>query len=496
MTAGIKFQVLDVGQGSGNFIEIYGAKTAPDTTILIDLGSELESTAAGVPAAKYIVDKLKEMDEPTIDTMILSHSDSDHINLLDLVLDEFYPPNTPGKNPDEILRINRAFYGGVYAKYKKRKYNVLNTVKDYLTDPTIGLESFSADDSSFYASQPWMPFRTVNDLHLFLLAGNAAPAQTDIFVSSTSRKRKAPDAYAINTKSLVILVVYQGIQFLVTGDATGITLAKCNEVMSKPGVSAYLNNVFMLTVPHHGSERTIFDLCGSTTATLGTTALAQQNLTTFVNHVKAQTISASAERDKGFKHPSARVIGFFWPKLDNTKIYYKEPALAPSDRHFYTAYFLRNSYTVRVGGSDQNWPSSAHWFTIQTTANIFTNLYFVAARQAGVILPPNPGSDTKPIAAGGSMPAVGLQWTFGIDKASSNKTVAPVVNRALLLLAARQRLASVDRLATLENGQLVHPAVPELAALPGGALIGPRDRQPAARRAVIVQRLQRLRVIP
>src|SRR4028118_789745 len=108
MAAGIKFQVLDVGQGSGNFIEIYGAKTAPDTTILIDLGSELESTAAGVPAAKYIVDKLKAMDEPTLDTMILSHSDSDHINLLDLVLDEFYPPNTPGKNPDEILRINRA----------------------------------------------------------------------------------------------------------------------------------------------------------------------------------------------------------------------------------------------------------------------------------------------------------------------------------------------------------------------------------------------------
>ncbi len=444
MAAGIKFQVLDVGQGSGNFLEIYDTNGTLSTTMLFDLGSEHASKTAGAGSVEYIIDTLKGMAEPTIDTVILSHSDSDHINLMGQLFEAFSPPGTVGKNPDEILSIKHAYYGGDRNLYKKgrskKSFNVITKMEKYLTDSKAeGAFSLSADDSSFY-ELPARPLAFVEDVLVFLMAGNIVKESVTKVVT---KKRKTPDGYTINTKSLVLLVYYKGVQILVTGDATGVTLLKCNQIINLSGAEAYFDNVFMVTAPHHGSATTTFDVCGLTEGDLNKVEYAEENLTNFVAYLKAQTLSASAERTN-FKHPSARVLSYFWPKLSKT-IYYTDPTLATEKRHFYTAYFLRKTYYLMIDPVKkviEQWPASANWHTVQTAANVFTTIYFDAARQKkGVVLPPTPGESTDPIATGQGLPALGVQWAFGIDETGA-KSIEPVVNREKALAAGLPLLAA------------------------------------------------------
>ena len=111
----IKFHVLDVGQGTGNFIETYSSTKVLTKTILIDLGSERAKKTAGVPSAKFVADQLKNMTGGAVlDTLIMSHSDSDHINLLPDLLEYFDPPGIPSIPPKPTLTIKVAYYGGNY----------------------------------------------------------------------------------------------------------------------------------------------------------------------------------------------------------------------------------------------------------------------------------------------------------------------------------------------------------------------------------------------
>jgi hypothetical protein len=425
MSAKVQCQVLDVGQGSGNFIEIYDSGAKLTSTILIDLGSELERETAGAAAAKYIVDTLNSMATPMIDAVILTHSDSDHINLLQVLLDNFDPPGGSGGKP--VLKINRIFYGGDRKKYKKRSKNYLTTAAKYLTvDQITGLLNFPTNYTSYKEdTKQWDPFWTTEDVNFYLVAGNTTKDGVDLVEESETYVRKLPDGYAINTKSLVITILYKGVQMIVTGDATGLTLALCNQIIAKSGK---LTNVFMATLPHHGSETTTFDLCGISTGTLDREEMAEQNLRDFVANIGAATVSGSAERVRTFKHPSARVIQFFWPSL-STSVYYSDPALTPAARHFYTAYFLKGFYNLDTGGMTEDWPPRAYWYTIQTAANIFTTLYFIADLQRGVILPPDPGKTATPITT--DIPALGLQWNFGVTSAGA-KSVTPITNRTIL----------------------------------------------------------------
>jgi beta-lactamase superfamily II metal-dependent hydrolase len=509
LAAGIKLQVLDVGQGSGNFLEFYDVNGTLTTTMLFDLGSEHASKTAGAGSVKYIIETLQGMAEPTIDTVILSHSDSDHINLMGQLFDTFSPPGTVGKNPNEILRIKRAYYGGDRNLYKKGKtkksFNVITRLEKYLTDTKDeGANSLSSNDSSFY-DLPARPLRIVDGVLVFLMVGNILK---EAVTKAVTKKRKAPDGYTINTKSLVLLVYYKGVQMLITGDATGVTLVKCNEIINMSGAEPYFDNVFMVTAPHHGSATTTFDVCGLSSGTLDTGEYAQDNLTSFVNSLKAQTLSASAER-ANFKHPSARVLSFFWPKLSST-IYYTDPTLATEKRHFYTAYFLRRTYDLVIDPLKkevEKWPPSPKWYTVQTSANVFTTLYFVADFQKkGVVLPPSPANSTDPIATGPALPALGLQWAFGIDE-TGTKSVAPVVNRELALAAGLPLLAaslmpvSVPPVSFASFGVGGQPVLRSAltaarASLPASATFGPQRIRPVTRDPESVPvSLRRLKVI-
>jgi hypothetical protein len=436
MSTKINVQVLDVGQGSGNLIEIYGATLTH--LVLVDLGSELERSTAGVAAARYVVNKLMGLTPHTLDALILSHSDSDHINLLDVLLINFDPPNTPPPSKP-ILTINKIYYGGDRTKYKKRKINYLKKAEAYLkpspaNTPKPTATSFNPDISGWDATAAaWKPFHISDDVAFFMVIGNTIADAVDLVVTSTKKRRKLQPSYNINTKSFVVGVRSPGaVDWVLTGDATGLTLAKCNEVFTSAGS---LTNCFMVTMPHHSSETTTFDLGGIATTTLDPFALAEQNLSDFVNHVKAQTISASAEQDAGFRHPSQRVISYFWPRLA-AHIWFTEHELG-TNNHFYNAYVLNKAYKLQKPDlSQEDWPKRGGWYTIQTAANVFTTLYYVANQQKGILLPPSPATEVKElvVAQNKKAPAIGVQWAFTVDAGAKSITNLP--NRDVLAAAA------------------------------------------------------------
>ncbi|HEY9284059.1 MAG TPA: MBL fold metallo-hydrolase [Pyrinomonadaceae bacterium] len=435
MSTEINVQVLDVGQGSGNLIEVYNGTATPTHLVLIDLGSEFATVkTAGRAAAQYVVDKLKLMKPPTLDALILSHSDNDHINLLAVLLENFDPPSA--KNPTKpVLTIKKIFYGGSRPKYTKNKTDYLTLAEKYLPPGVKNGTVTWSNDESGWVSKPggWKYFHQSDDVYFYLVIGNVGYAGVDR--SAVSRTPTRPNGYSINSKSLVVNVYYARNDNLITGDATGLTILKCNKVLEDAGALA----CFMVTMPHHSSERTTFNF---TTSVRKDQTLAEKSLEKFVGYVNAQTISASADQNEGFKHPSMRVMSYFWPKLSST-VWFKDDALKGTNNHFCNAYLLEHKYQFNKSAtSSEKWPPADGWYSVQTQRNIFTTRYFTANQQKGVLFPPDPAEAATEFTAKKNIqsPPLGAQWSFTVER-NGTKTIRTRSNRAVLAESVRAGFA-------------------------------------------------------
>lgn len=479
--------VLDVGQGSGNFYEVYDASDALVHTALVDLGSEHARTDAGLPSAAYIVKKLKTMPGiATLDVVLLSHSDSDHINLIAAVLDEFSPDGV-GKPQLIVLYVA---YGGQRSKYRKSTAgNVITELQKYVpVDGVDRINKFSANETQYDTSPAKWKSYDAGPLKMRVLIANASKTTVQLTATATGTKRKAPESYTLNTNSIIVVGEY-GTPTVTTGDATGITLAMANQTIKALGLTANaFLDTFMVTAPHHGARATTFDILGITDTGLGTDALARQNLTTFVDNLKAKTLSVSAERVKTFRHPSMEVLEFFWPHLQRSS--YVDPELTTSRGHWTTAYVIKKLYAL--ASSAERWPKSAGWYTVQTTYDVFTNLYFVADRvgtaptpgptapgiktpELPIAVPPIPvdwGED--PDTTGTHAPPLGVTWVFR-TLASGARSVDRATNRLLVLAAeqgAQRRVDEIRRLARLPRRSPTPELLSARRSAPSRPLVG------------------------
>lgn len=400
------FWVLDVGQGSGNFIQVFDDSDKLVGSVLIDLGSERMKQAAGFPSAEFVAALL--CDPGTLDLVVLSHSDSDHINLIPELLDFFTPSN---------LEIKNVIYGGDQARYAKRGgTNVLNRIKAYMPSGKA-ITPMPPKGSSFSGPGPYAPVHILDALKVWILMANAAESGV-ASSSGGAKRRKTGDGYNTNTNSVVVLLEFGKAQFVVTGDATGTTLYQINEVVTPAVATKYLNDVIMLTLPHHGSATTTFDVRGGGEATLKT----------FVTNTRPCSLTGSADKVRTFKHPSARVMEYFWAELGRAKPYWKDPTL--DDRHFYTAYFTPNDgYAYKDGkGTSYKWPKVEWWYSVQTASNIYTNMYVYADQMGGqqeIVLPPNSSAlkvPDKPVPPR----ALGVAWKYTV---TDTVTLEMQVNR-------------------------------------------------------------------
>lgn len=489
--------VLDVGQGSGNFYEVYDAGDQLIHTALVDLGSEQESTTAGGPSVQYIVDQLNTMASAKLDVVMLSHSDSDHINLIADVLENFSPDGV-GKPKLEITWV---VYAGQRSKYRKKQSKAPNVITQLTTFVPAGVGnviSLSSNETQFDPDRTKWKDYPAGPLKLRVLIANAAQATVKLTSTSSAPKRKAPESYTLNTNSIITVANYTT-PTVATGDATGITMAAANEVITTSDLTKDIfADTFMVTAPHHGAKATTFNIRGITDTGVDSDALAKQNLTTFVANLKAKTLSVSAERVKSYKHPSMEILEFFWPQVGRS--IYSDPLLTTSQGHWTTAYFTRKQYPL--AGSTEQWPKSEGWRTVQTTYDVFTNLYFVADRVGtipgtGPALPPPAPPLTVPVAVppspidtgedvdttGATAPPLGATWVFRTPAPGTGaRSVERATNRTLLLVAERRARALLQQIrgwTAMQTAQLAAAALPPIAPAPRQAqaqVAGPRLR--------------------
>jgi hypothetical protein len=459
MADNIAFTVLDVGQGSGNFVEIRTGTTI-DKTVLIDLGSEYARTEAGEPTVEYLVERLKTMTNPAIEYVFLSHSDSDHINLIGQLLDEFHPPGTSHVPPNSILTIHNVVYGGYYRLYTKHTKNILDRIDGYM--PVRSPVSCGVLADSFHATKPVGPY-VVDGVSFYILVGNVAEeAKTDLTGPVPKR-----DGFSINTNSMVIAASYGGTQYIATGDATGKTIAKMREVVTTTIRDTYLPAVWTITAPHHGSEATTLAITSASSGGRGHTA-AEKNVTDFVTLIRAKTLIASAERKRRFYHPSAYVMRFFWPQLA-TPALYADPKVG-NGRHFYTSFYyaeddMKIRETLSTGAVDLPFPVFAWWYSVETAANVYSNLYFESSLKSYVagtsapgqiaVIPPNPGTLSADLPSTTKLPE-GVAWNFAKPSTVGDPTLAPIVNRNAA--TALRRETTVLRARAVQSLELVQAA--------------------------------------
>ncbi len=439
----MRFCVMDVGQGSANFVQYFDSD-APNAVAknagIIDIGSEAWKTRAGKPSAGIIAQELLKMDadDATLDEVLLSHSDSDHHNLIAELLSYFYPP---GSMDTPRLTVKRTWFGGEYGLYTKGKTNTLQLLFDYApedSDVDDVEKQFEAAWSSFDDDDPtnWEPVAKIGGIELWVLAANTTGATVTI---GNGKRRKIElndrgDGYAINTKSLIVAAKFGGVSMIATGDATGLTLAHAVNVLERPGVKARLGTVFMVTAPHHGSDSTTYSLLGGARPGTRNWEAGKEVVERFVDVLAPQTVSASAGERRGFWHPSITVLADFSSHLlDKPK--FIDPVLAAMklDQHFYTAYFEPDSLAWKPlvtakkppppnkkrkadDGVPTKWPPFGGWNVARTARNVYTTDYFYTFVNAPipVAFPPEALETAAVIYDKPAPPPNAISWAFDV----------------------------------------------------------------------------------
>jgi hypothetical protein len=456
----MRFCVMDVGQGSANFVQFFDSD-APNAVAknagLVDIGSEAWKTRAGKPSADLVAQELLKMNAnaATLDVVMISHSDSDHHNLIPRLLESFDPP-TSKKKP--TLTVKQTWFGGVYDFYKKGNLNVLAKL---LTFAPVGSKKadvqkeFQAAWSSFDDPNQttWEPAAKIGDIELWVLAANTTGATVTM---SGAKKQKFDlndrgDGFAINTKSLVVAAKFGGVSLIATGDATGLTIAHAVNVLEKPGVKAKLGKVFMITAPHHGSDSTTYSLLGGAREGTRTWDAGKSVVKQFVDDLTPLTVSASAGERRGFWHPSMRVLADFSLHLHN-KPFFIDPVLAALglDEHFYTAYFEPESLdwkplvtppkppqqkgtkrkTPGNNGVPTKWPDQGGWWVARTPNNVFTTDYFYidVTNAVPVAFPPTAKETAVLTYDTPQPPPSAISWAFDV-KDDGTKSVLVAFRR-------------------------------------------------------------------
>lgn len=372
------FSVLNVGQGSGNFVEIYAndVDTVPTTTVLIDLGAEGASRSHHGPSVERVIASLKKMDDPEIACLVLSHSDTDHISMIEQLLSAFDSPNT--KNPKKkVLTIKTFFYGGNYALYRKRtRKNVVDQVDWYMVLGTTP-KSMSTNFSSYLRGGKPIYEDATLDFKIQILIGNAIK-----LTRKTRKKQKTlplKDGVAVNTVSLVTVFESNDIQLITTGDATGITMLRANQIMGG-GSGSFFYDPLMLTIPHHGSFSTAMAFTGERIR--GAIQKIDQ-ITLFARRCGAKILTVSAGNRSQFLHPSGFILNLFW-KFASDVSFYEDVGAQPGS-HFYTAYFKHDDgFELTTAAGDEVWPDDSDWYTVQSKVQIYSTDYFVRSNLVAV----------------------------------------------------------------------------------------------------------------
>ncbi|HEY1618109.1 MAG TPA: MBL fold metallo-hydrolase [Streptosporangiaceae bacterium] len=395
--AEVRMHVLDVGQGSCNYVEIVDDNEVVIHNMLIDLGTNSAQKIAA-DNLQWLIERIEDRDDPRIDVVILTHGDTDHYNMMLKLL--------PALNPADTERIGMVRYGGSSSRYNIGKTPLITALWNYCDD----VSTFTPSQSSYdQATQTWTPVWPASpqtgDVKLQLIAANT-PHPCD------AQKKNGE---AINTKSVVTAIHWHNYWMIASGDATATTLAEVNDILT--GVTHDdLPTAFLLTMPHHGSRKTTYDLrkAGDWPGDA-----AREVVDGFLETFRPMTMSVSAG-EKHHHHPSMLMVEQFALYAYPHYTFWSDPALT-QDRHFLTCWV---DLPITGQGVTPAWPSGWLYNTTQTSLNVYSTLYFKSdpynrklAKKGGgsyylrFQCPPLPATEFRDSVPQAGIPA-GRNWHF------------------------------------------------------------------------------------
>jgi hypothetical protein len=211
--------ILDVGQGDGMVVWLPNNKV-----MMVDLGSTKNKGIVSKDSFTYFRDHTAFKDKgQVLDWLVLTHGDRDHFNMVEDFLAAF------GVNLRNVLHGGlESDYGGLIGRLRNRKN----------PDGKPTLIHTGTD-------KPFCPLAPTDELG----------AEVVMVASGVEASTKSP-AYAKNTRSVVLRIVYQGIGMLLTGDATMETEGQIIGLFNKKLFPSDGIQSNLLKVAHHGSHRT------------------------------------------------------------------------------------------------------------------------------------------------------------------------------------------------------------------------------------------------
>ncbi len=209
----LRVHYLDVGQGDSILIEF-----PDDTDMLIDSGDRRNATA------EYIETYLKNLGIETLDYLVLTHSDSDHVGNMVQVLEAF--------------EVEKA-----YIPYIKNT-SITQTYQKFIT--ALEAETYTAADGSkaeceILYSEIGQLIDSENTTDKFFMAF-LSPAEKDNPDGEyyELNSKKDPDSKLRNAVSPITYLEYMGKKIIFTGDVTG---DPAERVMKNYETGVY-NNMF------------------------------------------------------------------------------------------------------------------------------------------------------------------------------------------------------------------------------------------------------------
>lgn len=325
-------EVLYSGQGMCNLIKLIDDTDAISHLILIDFGADLDSVTVEGSTLPYLVKTINA--HGRIDVLIVSHTDTDHWNLMPKLLGQLNPTVKITKAASPI-----GDWTGKKATFEAQLKKRMLTGKGYKK-----FDSAFTDIKAKTIDTWW----DESDVTLSILCASVKRADVS--------KRASPATIDTNTASVVVRCKFGTNTVVFCADATSFTLQYINKQM---GDFSFGGTNLMCTVPHHGSISTLH----------GRLDVLEE----FAEKLEPQCVLASAEMKRRLNHPNACVVSSMSEHL--------RPA-AFAGEHDMVLYFQKKS----VCGSDKLYEKIlkgaqaidksklSAWLAYQDERNVFTTL--------------------------------------------------------------------------------------------------------------------------
>ncbi|MGY2049697.1 hypothetical protein [Methylobacterium sp. JK268] len=330
MAYDLYYTMLFTDQGMGNLVSITNrGQNAIQFSALIDFGTAQSSlTKESVDFMERYIrgNRAANKPGPDLDLVVVSHQDNDHWSLFPSLIARF-------ANSNPQLRIGTVTFGGNFANYSEGAKAAVNQL--WGLAPAAGRILLPATEISAYAANnPQAP--------LAQFPANNPEITFQPVIGNVPAVANKPDIVA-NTVSLLIGVFWVENNdtynvLLLPGDMTSCTIYGLYKMRDRLG---RMKNTYTLSVPHHGSHRTLSDNYNSTIASRTFTFASW-----FAGQITPNSLGISAGFTSNHRHPYHSVIEIF-----------QDDVIDGFTAHNYVAYDIEN----------------AGYQQYNTTTGIFTN---------------------------------------------------------------------------------------------------------------------------